>query len=260
VRREQRIRTEPERLADVLGARPRTRGLLEASTQSEWVAATLEALGHEVVVANPNYTPMYATRTRDLLVLRSLLRREGIAAPPRGYSRCPGSARSRPPPSSPLSTPPPGLRAPATSPPPSASCHAHGAPGTTSNGAASRKPATAASGRCWCKPRGACGAIGIPPPSRCASGWNASRLGIERAGRNGRVGGPERPSALRDDGLHERRRHHRADGMEHNRQTQRPQIRCGKAMHERVVALLPEATRCPRLPHDVPGARSREGS
>ena len=64
VRLEQRIRTEPGRLADVLGARPRTRVLLEASTESEWVAATLEGLGHEVVVANPNYTPMYATRTR----------------------------------------------------------------------------------------------------------------------------------------------------------------------------------------------------
>ena len=62
VRLEQRIRTEPGRLADVRGARPRTRVLLEASTQSEWVAATLEALGHEVVVANPNDTP---SRVRD---------------------------------------------------------------------------------------------------------------------------------------------------------------------------------------------------
>jgi transposase len=64
VRLEQRIRTEPGRFADTLGARPRTRILLEASTESEWVAAALEALGHEVVVADPNYAPLYATRTR----------------------------------------------------------------------------------------------------------------------------------------------------------------------------------------------------
>jgi transposase len=128
---EQRIRTERGRFADVLGSRPRTRIVLEASTESEWVAAALETLGHEVIVADPNYSPMYATRTRRvktdrrdaralaeanrlgayraahrlsaarrelraalavreaivqtrtryLLVLRSLLRREGIAVP-----------------------------------------------------------------------------------------------------------------------------------------------------------------------------------
>ena len=61
---EQRIRTERHRFADVLGTRPRTRILIEASTESEWVATTLEPLGHEVVVADPNYTPTYATRTR----------------------------------------------------------------------------------------------------------------------------------------------------------------------------------------------------
>ena len=35
---EQRIRTEPERFAAVLGARPPARVLIEASTDSEWVA------------------------------------------------------------------------------------------------------------------------------------------------------------------------------------------------------------------------------
>jgi len=50
---EQRIRTEPERFAAVLGARPRARLLIEASTDSEWVARCLEALGHEVIVADP---------------------------------------------------------------------------------------------------------------------------------------------------------------------------------------------------------------
>jgi transposase len=63
---EQRIRTEPERFAAVLGARPRARILIEASTESEWVARGLEALGHEVIVADPNFAPMYATRSRKV--------------------------------------------------------------------------------------------------------------------------------------------------------------------------------------------------
>ena len=62
---EQRIRTEPERFAAVLGPRPR-RILIEASTDSEWVARRLEALGHEVIVADPNFAPMYATRSRKV--------------------------------------------------------------------------------------------------------------------------------------------------------------------------------------------------
>lgn len=37
---------------------------MEASAISEWVARILEELGHEVVVADPNYTPMYAQRSR----------------------------------------------------------------------------------------------------------------------------------------------------------------------------------------------------
>ncbi len=62
--REQRIRTERSRLATVFGGRARARILLEASTESEWVAQCVEALGHEVIVADPNYAPMYASRTR----------------------------------------------------------------------------------------------------------------------------------------------------------------------------------------------------
>src|SRR5512145_1416850 len=50
--------------AAVLGGRPRARILLEASTESEWVAQCLEGLGHEVIVADPNFAPMYATRRR----------------------------------------------------------------------------------------------------------------------------------------------------------------------------------------------------
>ena len=63
---EQRIRTEPERFGAVLGTRSRARIVLEASTNSEWVARCLEALGHEVIVADPNYAPMDASRSRTV--------------------------------------------------------------------------------------------------------------------------------------------------------------------------------------------------
>jgi transposase len=61
---ERRIVTSRERFAAVLGGRSRARVLLEASTESEWVARHLEGLGHEVIVADPNFAPMYATRSR----------------------------------------------------------------------------------------------------------------------------------------------------------------------------------------------------
>src|SRR4029450_5869021 len=61
---EQRIRTTRERFTALLGGRPGARILLEAATESEWVAQHLETLGHEVVVADPNYAAMYATRSR----------------------------------------------------------------------------------------------------------------------------------------------------------------------------------------------------
>jgi len=48
----------------VFGERPRARILLEASTESEWVARHLESLGHDVIVADPNDAPMYANRSR----------------------------------------------------------------------------------------------------------------------------------------------------------------------------------------------------
>jgi transposase len=63
---ERRIRTDPHRFAEVLGERAPARILLEASTESEWVARCLEGLGHDVVVADPNFAPMYATRTRKV--------------------------------------------------------------------------------------------------------------------------------------------------------------------------------------------------
>lgn len=61
---ERRMRTELGRLRQFFAGRPKARILLEASTISEWVARLLEELGHEVVVADPNYAPMYAQRSR----------------------------------------------------------------------------------------------------------------------------------------------------------------------------------------------------
>jgi transposase len=61
---ERRIRTERDRFTELLAGRTSARVLLEASTESEWVAQHLEAMGHEVVVADPNYAPMYGTLGR----------------------------------------------------------------------------------------------------------------------------------------------------------------------------------------------------
>jgi transposase len=61
---ERRIVTSRERFTAVLGTGAPARILREASTESEWVARHLEALGHTVIVADPNYAPMYATRRR----------------------------------------------------------------------------------------------------------------------------------------------------------------------------------------------------
>jgi transposase len=61
---ERRIVTSRERFTAVLGQKPRARILLEATTESEWVARHLESLGHEVIVADPNFAPMYAHRSR----------------------------------------------------------------------------------------------------------------------------------------------------------------------------------------------------
>jgi transposase len=61
---EKRMRTERERLRQFFAGHPKARILLEASTNSEWVAQLLEELGHEVLVADPNYAPMYAQRSR----------------------------------------------------------------------------------------------------------------------------------------------------------------------------------------------------
>jgi len=61
---DRRISTRRESFTQLFGDQPRMRVLLEASTESEWVACHLERLGHEAIVADPNYAPMYGGRSR----------------------------------------------------------------------------------------------------------------------------------------------------------------------------------------------------
>ena len=63
---ERRISTSHEALTKMFSERARARILIEASTESEWVARWLEKLGHEVIVADPNFAAMYATRSRKV--------------------------------------------------------------------------------------------------------------------------------------------------------------------------------------------------
>jgi len=63
---DRRIATTRDRFTATFWGRPRMRILIEASTESEWVAQHLETLDHEVIVADPNYAPMYGQRTRRL--------------------------------------------------------------------------------------------------------------------------------------------------------------------------------------------------
>ena len=80
--REQRVVTSAERLVAVFNGHGATRILLETGTESEWVAQALEAAGHEVIVADPNYAPMYGelrrkvkTDRRDVTALAEANRR-----------------------------------------------------------------------------------------------------------------------------------------------------------------------------------------
>lgn len=66
VQRDQRVATTRERLTQVFASHGPMRVLLESGTESEWVAQTLEAAGHEVVVADPNYAPMYGELARKV--------------------------------------------------------------------------------------------------------------------------------------------------------------------------------------------------
>ena len=61
---DRRVVTARERLLAVFAGYGPMRILVEASTESEWVAQALEEAGHEVVVADPNYAPMYGSLRR----------------------------------------------------------------------------------------------------------------------------------------------------------------------------------------------------
>ena len=61
---DRRIPTTRDHLTTLFWGRPHARILIEASTESEWVAQHLETLEHEVVVADPNYGLMYGHRSR----------------------------------------------------------------------------------------------------------------------------------------------------------------------------------------------------
>src|SRR5258707_1197116 len=63
---ERKIDTTRTDLTQVFAARSPLRILLESSTESEWVAQHLERMGHEVIVADPNYAAMYGSRSRKV--------------------------------------------------------------------------------------------------------------------------------------------------------------------------------------------------
>ena len=62
-RRVDTTRTEFDR---IFAGRPRMRILIESSTESEWVAQHLEAIGQEAVVVDPTYAAMYGSRSRKV--------------------------------------------------------------------------------------------------------------------------------------------------------------------------------------------------
>jgi transposase len=82
VLRDQRVSTSRERLVKAVEGFGPMRVLVETGTESEWVAQTLEAAGHEVIVVDPNYAPMYGdmqrrvkTDRRDVAALAEANRR-----------------------------------------------------------------------------------------------------------------------------------------------------------------------------------------
>ena len=78
---ERKIPTSREALTAAFRDQPRARILIESGTESEWVAQTIEAWGHEVVVASPSYALMYGHRNpqiktdrRDVIALAEACR------------------------------------------------------------------------------------------------------------------------------------------------------------------------------------------
>jgi transposase len=66
VRLDRTVSTTREALTQVFQGWAPLRVLLESGTESEWVAQTVEACGHEVIVADPNYALMYGHRARRI--------------------------------------------------------------------------------------------------------------------------------------------------------------------------------------------------
>ena len=66
VQRDQRVVTGRERLTQAFASYGPMRILLEASTESEWVAQHLETLRHEVIVADPTFAPKDSERSRRI--------------------------------------------------------------------------------------------------------------------------------------------------------------------------------------------------
>jgi transposase len=66
VLRERGVVTSRELLVEAFSGLGATRVLLETGTESEWVAQALEGAGHTVIVADPNYGPMYGDLRRSV--------------------------------------------------------------------------------------------------------------------------------------------------------------------------------------------------
>ena len=64
--RDRQVVTSAAALVAVFGDLPGARIVIEASTESEWVAEVLEGAGHEVIVVDPNYAPMYGELRRKV--------------------------------------------------------------------------------------------------------------------------------------------------------------------------------------------------
>jgi transposase len=64
--RDQRVMTTRARLTAAFEGVGALRILVETGTESEWVAQALEGAGHEVIVADPNYAPMYGELHRKV--------------------------------------------------------------------------------------------------------------------------------------------------------------------------------------------------
>lgn len=64
--RHKRVTTSAETLRRAFSGVGAIRIVVEAGTESSWVADTLEATGYEVIVVDPNFAPMYGTVRRTV--------------------------------------------------------------------------------------------------------------------------------------------------------------------------------------------------